>query len=279
MPFRTLRIPLSKFRKSMLCARKIYSLPMPKNLYPPLNDSDLVVWLQNFANKIGLYAAKYTITDSEIAQLQQATSCFTYWVAACHQAKVSVTQVSCFKNEIRDGIRPGGAPNLKPKGFDFDNSPPQVNPGILLLFKTIATRIKQNTCYLPTDGEDLRIDGEERKDSYYSLKPYFKVDFYNNCPQLTWPKAGCDAVKIIVFRFNHGQLPAKAISNDLFEFLAIDTQSGYIDRHPLPAPGERAVWAYVMIYMIGDDEVGKWSDVVFVDVAGREIEEGLGLNG
>jgi len=51
-------------------------------------------------------------------------------------------------------------------------------------------------------------------------------------------------------------------------FLAFHTIPDYLDTAPLPAPGTSAVWKYKAIYRLGDEQVGQWSDVVSIPVAG-----------
>ncbi len=45
-------------------------------------------------------------------------------------------------------------------------------------------------------------------------------------------------------------------------------QPDYPDTAPLPAPGQIALWKYKAIYRLNDEQVGQWSDVVSVPVAG-----------
>jgi hypothetical protein len=43
----------------------------------------------------------------------------------------------------------------------------------------------------------------------------------------------------------------------------------YIDKSNLPAAGITAVWKYKMIYLLKDEVIGNWSDVVTVTVHGE----------
>jgi hypothetical protein len=51
-----------------------------------------------------------------------------------------------------------------------------------------------------------------------------------------------------------------------FEFLAHDTVSPYVDNRPLLVPGKPEVRYYKAIYVVNDEEVGYFSDVVVVTV-------------
>ena len=42
-------------------------------------------WLQNFANKVGNYAAKYGLTAAEVADMVAAALFFAYWTNYTNQ--------------------------------------------------------------------------------------------------------------------------------------------------------------------------------------------------
>jgi len=65
--------------------------------------------------------------------------------------------------------------------------------------------------------------------------------------------------------------PATAASTAVVEELAWLVPGSiplYTDTAALPAPGAGAVWKYKGIYREADAQVGQWSDVVSVAVAG-----------
>ena len=51
-------------------------------------------------------------------------------------------------------------------------------------------------------------------------------------------------------------------------FLAIDTVPAYTNTAALPVPGTGAVWKYKGIYRKADMQVGQWSNVASITVAG-----------
>jgi hypothetical protein len=75
---------------------------------------------------------------------------------------------------------------------------------------------------------------------------------------INWFKQGMDALELWVDRGD----------GKGFVFLAIDSVPLYTDTAALPAPGIGAVWKYKGIYRENDTQVGQWSDVVSVTVAG-----------
>jgi hypothetical protein len=45
----------------------------------PRNEEARVTWLQNFANKLSSYAAKYGITTAELGDMVAASLFYAYW--------------------------------------------------------------------------------------------------------------------------------------------------------------------------------------------------------
>ncbi len=118
----------------------------------------------------------------------------------------------------------------------------------------------------------LQIEGDEQVIDPSTLKPVFKIELEQGHPNLIWKKGIATAVKIKVYRGNGSPTPPTPGNPTppgfVFEFLAIDTQPDYLDTYPLPNFGDSATWVYTMIYMIGDEEVGEWSEIVQVTVSG-----------
>ncbi len=75
-------------------------------------------------------------------------------------------------------------------------------------------------------------------------------------PVISWRKQGMDSLELWVDRGD----------GKGFVFLAIHTVPGYTDTSSLPTPG--AVWKYKGIYREADVQVGQWSDVASITVAG-----------
>ena len=242
---------------------------MAKKSYLPREDSKLVTWLQNLSSKIGTYATKYGISAAEVTLIQNAAAFFIFWYNALDQLKASTQNLTAFKNEIRDGVPAGGSASVTPTDILFGTPPTAVPPGILITIRSIVARIKKHTSYTNADGADLKIEGEDQTEDITNLKPEFKIVLQQGHPSLVWKKGFAEGVKIKVNRFMGNTPPPPMPPNQSdWQFLAIDTQPDYLDTAQLPPFGESVVWAYVMIYIIGDEEVGQWSDPVLVTVMG-----------
>ncbi|MDD5037615.1 MAG: hypothetical protein PHE55_23040 [Methylococcaceae bacterium] len=72
---------------------------------------------------------------------------------------------------------------------------------------------------------------------------------------LGFSKLRTDGVNIYAFDEATGQ----------FRFLARDTQQPYVDNRPLAVPGKPELRRYKAIYVLGDEEIGLFSDEVVVN--------------
>lgn len=103
----------------------------------------------------------------------------------------------------------------------------------------------------------MGIEGDEiTPEDVNTLKPVLKKALVNGFPELQWIKKGTDGIYISVH------------CGSGWEFLAIDTIPDYIDKHPLPAIGQSAVWQYRAIYSLEDENVGQWCDPISITVTG-----------
>jgi len=76
-------------------------------------------------------------------------------------------------------------------------------------------------------------------------------------PNLKWSKGTMQGIDFYVDR-----------GSGTFVFLARDTEPDYLDTAALPAAGQSAVWKYKAIYVLHDEQIGLWSDVISQAVMG-----------
>ena len=242
-----------------------------KKSFLPKGDTGLVPWLQTFSSKIGGYATKYNLLPAEVTKVQNGILFLLYWIQAVADTKNKGQNVTAYKNEVRDGVKAGGSPSVPPTDLLF-TPPPSVDPGIVPFILSIAGRIKKHQGYTIADGEQMGIEGAEEVLDQLNMKPTFRIEMQSGRPNLVWTKGSASAVKIKVMRIANTVTPPPVppTPGDFtdFDFLAIDTQPDYLDTAALPPFGQSATWIYVMIYMIGDEEVGQWSDPAIATVGG-----------
>lgn len=235
-----------------------------KKFFLPKRDTDLISWIQNFSSKIGGYAAKYGIKPEEVTKVQEGAAYLIYWIGMAAQIKMVSKQFIEYKNEVRDGLAAGSGASQPPTGI-VCSPPVNPGPGVIPFILSIVGRIKSQQVYTESDGKNLGVEGTEPDTDLRKLKPEFEIEIVTGRPNILWTKGISEGVKIKVMRNYNPLAPAPA---EGFEFLALDTQPDYLDKFPLPPFGQSACWAYVLIYVISDEEVGQWTDPKFVTVTG-----------
>jgi hypothetical protein len=224
----------------------------------PRNNLGKSVWLKNFAIKLPLYAAKYNITPSEANDIMQSSLYFTYVIEYQRQIDEYKTNLTTYRDELRDGTQQFGILQNLPTLPTFVDAPPAVANGIFKRVIAIAQRIKKSTQYAEADGRDLGITMEQAIFEPQKAKPIFSIRLVaGGHPEIVWQKGRMDGVEIWVKR--HAADPD-------FVFLAYKQRPNYTDMHPLPALGDAAIWQYRLIYRYKDQLAGAWSDVVSVTV-------------
>ncbi len=227
---------------------------MAKAYYLPPDDEGKDTLLTNIAGTIGGYQTTVGLDAGVVASTQADAAFFHYARLASQQVAAFAQQWTAYKNSARNGT---GA-NLGPVPVPpvLGTPPAAVPPGIFKRLAALVVRIKAHPGYTEAIGQDLDIIGAEQTLDTTNAKPVIELELAAGHPNVLWPKGGFDAVEIWVDR-GSGSV-----------FLTIDTIPDYLDTAPLPAPGQSAVWKYKAIYRLNDVQVGQWSDVVSIAVAG-----------
>ena len=230
---------------------------MSKKYFMPRTNMGKFQWLQNFANKIGNYAAKYGLTTTEVADMVAAAIFYAYWNNYANQYAEYQKKLTQYLTELREGVDAGSAASLEPTPPSVGTVPAAVEPGIFKRAIALVNSIKSKTNYTTADGNDLGIEGADiAATDLINAKPAIELRLVQGGkPELLWRKGFFDGIDIWVDR-----------GNGSWAFLATDTYPDYIDTFTLPATGQTALWKYKAIYRYGDDVVGLWSDVVSIEV-------------
>jgi hypothetical protein len=229
---------------------------MAKQYFLPRKDSEKAQWLRNFAGKLGNYANKYGISQGEVIDMQTSSVAFDYWLDFKSQFDEYVKKLTQYKNELRDGIPTGAAASIIPS-YPALQAPTQVEPGIFVRATALANIIKNRVIYTEADGLDLGIEGTANRPDVNSMKPTISVRLVaGGHPEIVWTKNGMDGIDIYKDSGNGWQM------------YAFDGHPNYLDKAPLPAVGQSAVWHYKCIYRLDDEPAGQWSDTVTITVTG-----------
>jgi hypothetical protein len=229
---------------------------MKKPSYLPNDDNGKVVWLNNFAEKLPRYAAKFNITAAEQADVLAGAKFFDYLIGLQKSLDTYYSAFVKYKNQIRDGLVQSSTTitNVVPP-IPILANPTIVPFGIFERSISIGERILKFTSCLESDARDLGIYTEPKKAADKTTgKPVVKMQFtQGGKPELVWKKMGFDGIEIHVNR------------GDGYEFLANDMRPNFIDNYSIGNTPK--VWKYKCIYLYNDIRVGEWSDEIQITVS------------
>lgn len=224
---------------------------MAKTGYLPRSDKDRVVWLNNFAGKFAQVATGLGFVAADVTSVNNDTAMFAYLVNQVEVYTTAKEQRVDYKNLIKDGPigTPGGALPVAPAAGTV---PTVVAPGILPRIQALVQRIKNAPTYTEAIGKDLGIIATNQPIDPATWKPVLKLIMSGGQVEVQWVKGDADAVRIETDKGNGWQ------------FLAIDTVPHYTDTTPIAGP---ANWNYRAMYLLADERVGQWSDIVTITVS------------
>lgn len=205
---------------------------MPNRDFYPRNESQLLVWLETFINNLSVYSTQLGITPEQITQFQN------YLVGV----KDELNKVDNMKKGLQGAVK------------HKDEFLLEVEKRI----RDTAVVIKRHVNYKTHMGEEMSIVAPDATQTVPldDVKPVFTATAMSDQVRLDWSKFNFDGVNVHSKRGNETS----------FTFLGKDNRSPYEDERPNLVPDVPELRAYEMRYLIGDKEVGKWSDEVKVIV-------------
>jgi len=230
---------------------------MAKKPFMPRNNNDKMLWLGNFASKLGAYAVKYHISAAEQADIHAAAAYFNYWMRYHQVFKDYLQSITAFKMEFCDGAL-SGTPSLEPEPPVMPPKPPVVEPGAFKRAVSLGKRIKAHYSYTLSDGRDLGLEGAEHIIDHGAIKPVLQSALSAGHPIIKWRKQKMTGIE---FHVRRGK-------DKPFEYLTTSIVPDFADPHPLPPSGESEQWAYRAIYLLNNEWTGQWSDDLVVWVVG-----------
>jgi len=224
-----------------------------KQRYYPSNETAEVPWNTNYRNKIGIHGPTCGLAAAEITDTLADLDYYIFLLNVWHPAlQFDVKEGTRYKTLIATGT---GATVPLPAGTAF--TPPAARPpGVLTrLFNQVA-RIKLAAGYTDVIGTDLGIIGAA--DTAEHPVPTFKLFLVQT--------ATGQGVRITFTKFGHlGVVIESRRGNGTWEFLAIDTESPYLDERPLLVAGQPETREYRLRFWDGEPN-GDWSPVQKVTV-------------
>jgi hypothetical protein len=232
---------------------------MKRQNYYPGRIGAQVLWLDNFATKLAIYAPNLTIPTGESgAAMDDAKWCgyvLGEWLPAVRAFSPSTTDA------VDDALTGSGSSAIAMPTFTAPALPSGVtarNPGALTRIFTMVGKIKLDAAYTEAMGTDLGIVGSE--DTGLHPVPKFTPE--------ALPGIGVQVVRLTFFKYTHmGVYIESRRGTGAWEFLGIDTVSPYMDERALLTPGTPEMREYRMRYWDKGTPNGDWTDVAKVTVS------------
>ncbi len=233
---------------------------MKRNAYYPARQTDQIVWLANYANKLPGYAATLGLTAGQVSAAVADCGWLVYllqtWLPAVRSWAQAGTDAL---NEAQTGT--GSAAQVLPV-FTAPALPTgvvAVNPGALNRIFALVQAIKDGGKASATISTNLGIvGGVQSAPDLTTIQPVIDASVSGSQTNVKWGWGGngdyLDSCEIQVDRGD----------GKGFVLLTIDTTPGYTDTQPFPATP--TIWTYRAIYRVGDAQVGVWSQTVNVTV-------------
>lgn len=230
---------------------------MPSKGSVPVADGEVVTWIVHLASKIDVHAPVLAITQEDIKTLK-ADAAVVEWISKALPAiRASAQQFTSFKDDLFDG-QAGAAALVIPILAALPAAPPSVLAGVISRTRALVQRIKKSPGYTEAVGKDLGIIGAVETPET-APKPTFKAVVQPNFGvRLDWVKGKLSGVTI----------QGKRAGDADWVTLGRDNYSPYVDERAPATPGVSEARQYRMRYLLRDDEVGEWSDVVSVVAVG-----------
>lgn len=224
--------------------------------YLERNDEKLAIQMLNFASKIDLYAGTFGLNGTETASIKADASYFGWAVNNIERIDTYKKNRTSFKTILLKGEN-GVTSNIAPIAPTLDAAPAPVAPGVLPRFTSMVNRIKAHLAYTTAIGQNLGIESSTVVTAGIAVadaKPQIKLTVNGGRVLLQWSKGSYSGIII------------EKDSGSGFAMLDKDFVPDFIDNSPMPGANAPAVWKYRAIYLLRDDKVGQWSDVVSITV-------------
>lgn len=232
---------------------------MKRQNYYPSRLSEQAAWLENYRLKMPIHGAALSQTPAEIAATVNDAGWGVYvlltWLSAVRAFSPSTTDAV---EDVLEGtgstaiVLPTFVPPALPSGVTA------ALPGILTRIFGVVARIKTADGYNEIIGADLGVIGPEET-------PKDQPKFTPTLEQGT----GCQCVRLAFFKYGHMgvYIESRRGATGVWELLAIDTESPYLDERPLLVAGTPEVREYRMRFWDKGTPNGPWTPVAAVTVS------------
>ena len=233
---------------------------MRRNNYYPLRQTDQIVWLANYSNKLPALAAVLGLTAAQVNAAVADCGWLIYvlqtWLPAGRAWALAITDAAA-EAQNGDGtalmVLPIFAAPALPAGIV------PVNTGALIRIFALVQSIKDSGKCSDTNATNLGIVGSAQTGPYLTtVQPVISVSIMGNHVNVKWGWGGNSAF------LDSCEIQVDRGDGKGYVLLTIDTTPGYTDTQPFPAASVK--WTYKAIYRLDDSQVGLWSQPASVTV-------------
>ena len=234
------------------------STKMKRTNYYPSRIGDQVNWLDNYGIKLPNYGATLGVVAGDITASVNDAKYANYvlgtWLSAVRNFSPSTTDA------VDDVLTGAGTVAMVLPTFTAPALPAGVTaalPGTLNRIFALIAKMKLSSAMTDAIATDLGIVGSEATEK---AVPKFITEMLQG--------TGCQCVKHTFYKYNHmGVYIEGRRGTGAWEFLAIDTESPYIDERPLLVAGTPEVREYRMRFWDKGTPNGDRTRVVKVTVS------------
>ncbi|MCX6898213.1 MAG: hypothetical protein NT105_05885 [Verrucomicrobia bacterium] len=234
---------------------------MRRQTYYPSRIANQILWLGNFRNKLPGYE---TVLGLPSAHVDACVASCNYTIYALGEWLTAVRDFGPAATEAVDLLLAGSGPDaVVLPVFTVPTLPTgvaSVPPGALNRLFDLVAIIKAAPGYTEAIGQDLGIVGPASNEFVDQAMPAFKLQIV--------PGPVCQAVKIVFKKFGHeGVWIECQRGNGEWQFVAVDSESPYLDERPLLVAGAPEVRKFRLRFWDKGTPNGNWTDVASVTVA------------
>lgn len=228
--------------------------------YLPRNWDEFNGWIQNFAQQLPKFTAKYGISAANLTALDADAAWTAYWTQARTNARQQQKQLTDYTDDIAKKPIGSAAPS-EPTWELPPNAPAPRPPGIRKRIRQIAAFIKNNPAYDEADGELLGIVGTDSGEpDALTARPTLTV---RTLPafalEVEYKKLEMDALSIELRRTSGARADWEAIK-------VLTRSSGSFTVEPMVA-GQGEQIELRAVYLKNDSPFGNYSDTVTAFIA------------
>ena len=243
--------PLDYFHRKPKPKSTTDSTSMKRQDYYPTRIAAQATWLDNYATKLASHASALGLVAAEVTasvnDARYARYVLGSWLSAVRAFTPSTTDA------VDDVLTGTGTTAMVLPVFTSPLLPEGVTPalpGTLTRIFALVAKLKLAPGYTEAIGTDLGVVGTPSADKQM---PKFLTELVQG--------ATCQCVKITFYKYGHMgvYIESRRGSTGTWEFLAIDTESPYLDERPLATAGAPEVREYRLRFWDKGTPNGDWT--------------------